>query len=86
MDPQVSGFWARLKANRPAYTLTILVTLAVGIAARAAAAIRSVKAPGVKISSARAGATAFPAKHPMNATAAISNAIAGMIFRMAIPL
>ena len=31
MDPLASGFWARLKANRPAYTLTILVTLAVGI-------------------------------------------------------
>src|ERR1700686_5351249 len=31
MDPLASGFWARFKANRPAYTLTILVTLAVGI-------------------------------------------------------
>jgi len=31
MHPLASGFWARLKANRPAYTLTILVTLAVGI-------------------------------------------------------
>ena len=31
MDPLASGFLARLKANRPAYTLTILVTLAVGI-------------------------------------------------------
>jgi len=31
MDPLASGFWARLKANRPAYTLTILVTLTVGI-------------------------------------------------------
>src|ERR1700688_2868276 len=31
MVPLASGFWARLKANRPAYTLTILVTLTVGI-------------------------------------------------------
>ena len=31
MDPVASGFWARLKANRPAYALTILITLAVGI-------------------------------------------------------
>ena len=31
MDPQASGFWARLKDNRPAYTLTILATLALGI-------------------------------------------------------
>jgi serine protease Do len=31
MEPLGRGFWARLKANRPAYTLTILVTLTVGI-------------------------------------------------------
>jgi serine protease Do len=31
MDPRVSAFWVRLKANRWAYTLTILATLAVGI-------------------------------------------------------
>ncbi len=31
MDPLASGFWARLKANRPAYMLTILATLTVGI-------------------------------------------------------
>jgi serine protease Do len=31
MDPLARGFWARLKANRPAYTLTVLVTLTVGI-------------------------------------------------------
>jgi len=31
MDPRASGFWVRLKANRPAYTLTILATLTVGI-------------------------------------------------------
>ena len=31
MDPLASGFWARLKANRLAYTLTILATLTVGI-------------------------------------------------------
>jgi len=31
MDPLASGFWARLKANRPAYTLTILATLTLGI-------------------------------------------------------
>ena len=31
MDPRASAFWVRLKANRFAYTLTILITLAVGI-------------------------------------------------------
>jgi len=31
MEPLGRGFWARLKANRPAYTLTILVTLTVVI-------------------------------------------------------
>jgi len=31
MDPRASGLWMRLKANRPAYTLTILATLTVGI-------------------------------------------------------
>jgi len=31
MDSRARGFWARLKDNRPAYTLTILLTLAVGI-------------------------------------------------------
>jgi serine protease Do len=31
MDPLSGGLWARLKGNRPAYTLTILVTLTVGI-------------------------------------------------------
>ena len=31
MDPLASGFWVRLKANRLAYTMTILATLAVGI-------------------------------------------------------
>ena len=31
MDSRESAFWARLKANRWAYTLTILATLAVGI-------------------------------------------------------
>ncbi len=31
MDPRASAFWVRLKANRVAYTLTILATLAVGI-------------------------------------------------------
>ncbi|HET7207461.1 MAG TPA: Do family serine endopeptidase [Terriglobales bacterium] len=31
MDPRSSGFWVRLKANRLAYTLSILLTLAVGI-------------------------------------------------------
>ena len=31
MDPRTSGFWGRLKANRPAYSLTILATLTVGI-------------------------------------------------------
>jgi len=31
MDPQASGFWVRLKGNRPVYTVTILATLTVGI-------------------------------------------------------
>src|SRR5437016_3738754 len=31
MDPRASAFWVRFKANRLAYTLTILVTLTVGI-------------------------------------------------------
>jgi serine protease Do len=31
MDPQAGGLWGHLKANRPAYTLTILATLAIGI-------------------------------------------------------
>jgi serine protease Do len=31
MEPRASAFWVRLKANRWAYTLTILATLAVGI-------------------------------------------------------
>src|ERR1700751_580846 len=31
MDPLERGFWLRLKANRMAYALTILATLAVGI-------------------------------------------------------
>src|SRR5436853_1634214 len=31
MDPRASALWVRFKANRLAYTLTILVTLAVGI-------------------------------------------------------
>jgi serine protease Do len=31
MDPRASGLWGRLRANRLAYTLTILATLTVGI-------------------------------------------------------
>jgi len=31
MNPRLSGVWARLKSNRPAYTLTILATLTLGI-------------------------------------------------------
>jgi S1-C subfamily serine protease len=31
MDPLASGIWARFKANRAAYTLTILATLTLGI-------------------------------------------------------
>jgi serine protease Do len=31
IDPRASAFWVRLKANRLAYTLTILATLAIGI-------------------------------------------------------
>ena len=31
MDQRASAFWVRLKANRLAYSLTILVTLTIGI-------------------------------------------------------
>ena len=31
MEPRASAFWVRLKANRLAYTMTILATLTVGI-------------------------------------------------------
>ena len=31
MNARASALWVRLKANRPAYTLTILATLALGI-------------------------------------------------------
>ena len=31
MEPRDNGFWERLKANRPAYTLTVLATLTIGI-------------------------------------------------------
>src|SRR5246127_3086404 len=31
MNPRASAFWVRLKANRVAYTLTIMVTLTLGI-------------------------------------------------------
>jgi len=31
MEPHDNGFWVRLKSNRPAYTLTILATLTIGI-------------------------------------------------------
>jgi len=31
MEPRASAFWGRFKANRPAYTFTILATLTVGI-------------------------------------------------------
>jgi len=31
MDPRAGGLWGHLKANQPAYTLTILATLAIGI-------------------------------------------------------
>ena len=31
MEPRENGFWERLKANRPAYTLTVLATLTIGI-------------------------------------------------------
>ena len=31
MNQRASALWVRLKANRPAYTLSILITLTVGI-------------------------------------------------------
>jgi len=31
MEPRDNGLWERLKANRPAYTLTVLATLTIGI-------------------------------------------------------
>src|SRR3984957_17555882 len=57
MDPLSSGFWARLKANRAAYTLTILVTLTVGIL------IGTVVSKGVK-GQERKGSDATPLSIP----------------------
>jgi len=58
MDPRASAFWVRLRANRVAYTLTILVTLAVGIL------IGTVVSYGVKGKEGQKSADATPLSVP----------------------
>jgi len=58
MDPHASGFWVRLKANRLAYTLTILATLTVGIL------IGTVISKGVKGQENKKGSDATPLTIP----------------------
>jgi serine protease Do len=58
MDQRASAFWARLKANRFAYTLTILATLAVGIL------IGTVISYGVKGQEGKKGSDATPLAIP----------------------
>jgi serine protease Do len=58
MDPLSSGLWARLKGNRPAYTLTILVTLTVGIL------IGTIISKGVKGQEKKGAADATPLSIP----------------------
>jgi serine protease Do len=58
MDQRASAFWARLKANRFAYTLTILATLAVGIL------IGTVISYGVKGQEGKKGSDATPLTIP----------------------
>jgi len=58
MDPQPSGFWVHLKANRLAYTLTILATLTVGIL------IGTVISKSVKGQESKKGADATPLTIP----------------------
>ncbi len=58
MDPRASAFWLRLKANRLAYTLTILATLAVGIL------IGTIVSNGVKGKEAQKSAEVTPLSVP----------------------
>ena len=58
MDARASAFWARLKANRLAYTLTILATLAVGIL------IGTVVSSGVRGQESKKGSDATPLTVP----------------------
>src|SRR5438094_145166 len=58
MDPRASAFWVRLKANRFAYTLTILATLAVGIL------IGTIVSYGVKGKEAQKSSNATPLSVP----------------------
>jgi serine protease Do len=58
MDPRASGFWMRLKGNRPAYTFTILATLAVGIL------IGTVISKGVKGQESKKASDATPLSIP----------------------
>jgi serine protease Do len=58
MDERGSAFWGRLKANRLAYTLTILATLAVGIL------IGTVVSQGVKGQESKKGSDATPLTVP----------------------
>ena len=58
MDPRASRFWGRFKANRMAYTLTILATLTVGIL------IGTVVSNGVKGQESRKGSDATPLSVP----------------------
>src|SRR5437899_3734620 len=58
MDPRASAFWVHLKANRFAYTLTILATLAVGIL------IGTIVSYGVKGKEAQKSSNATPLSVP----------------------
>src|SRR3989442_8247680 len=58
MDPRASAFWARWKANRIPYTLTIVATLAVGIL------IGTVISYGVKGQEGKKAADATPLSVP----------------------
>src|SRR6266571_6258652 len=56
--PRASAFWVRLKANRLAYTLTILATLAIGIL------IGTTVSRGVKGQESKKGSDATPLSVP----------------------
>src|SRR5213596_2078097 len=58
IDPRASAFWVRLKANRLAYTLTILATLAIGIL------IGTIVSRGVKGQESKKGSDASPLSVP----------------------
>src|SRR5213596_857761 len=58
IEPRASAFWVRLKANRLAYTLTILATLAIGIL------IGTIVSRGVKGQESKKGSDATPLSVP----------------------